>query len=67
MTDHPIVRLMSLPTTIHGFCYHDDDGESYVILNSRDTWEQNLRTLAHEEKHIFNGEMYDPGYDEYGN
>ena len=58
---------MSLPTTVHGFCYHDDDGESYVILNSRDTWEQNLRTLAHEEKHISNGEMYDLGYDEYGN
>jgi hypothetical protein len=60
------VRLMDLPTSVRGFCYHDDDGNEYIILNSRHTWEQNRKTWKHEKKHIENGDMYEPTYNEYG-
>ena len=59
-------RLVDLPTSVKGFCYHDDDGEPYIILNSRLSYEQNKITYLHERKHIEAGEMYDPDYDEYG-
>lgn len=61
----PYVRLMNLPTTVRGFCYHDDDGEEYVIMNARLTHEQNMKTYDHEMHHIENGEMYDESYHEY--
>ena len=59
-------QLMDLPTSVRGFCYHDDDGEEYVVLNSRLTYEQNLRTYDHEKRHIDRGDMYEPTYIEYG-
>ena len=59
-------RLVDLPTSVRGFCYHDDDGEEYVILNSRLTWEQNVETFKHEKIHISNGDMYNQQLCEYG-
>ena len=59
-------RLMDLPTSVRGLCYHDDDGEEYVILNSRLTREQNRKTWDHERDHIRRGEMFEPNYNEYG-
>lgn len=64
MTDRP-ARLMDLPTSVRGFCYHDDNGEEFVVLNSRLTHEQNLKTWAHEQEHIARGDMYEPNYIEY--
>lgn len=58
-------RLMDLPTTIRGFCYHDDDGEEFVILNSRLTHEINQSTWIHERRHIRRGDMYNKQYKEY--
>jgi hypothetical protein len=58
--------LVDLPTSVRGFCYHDDDGEEYIVLNSRLTHEQNQLTWIHEQKHIDSGEMYDAAYHEYG-
>ena len=65
MDDRP-ARLENMPTTIRGFCYHDDDGEPYVILNARLTREQNRKTWDHEQEHIARGDMFNPDYDEYG-
>ena len=59
-------RLMDLPTSVRGICYHDDDGEEFIILNSRLTREQNRKTYDHEKKHIDRGDMYEPTYNEYG-
>lgn len=59
------VRLMDLPTTVRGFCYHDDDGEEFIILNSRLTLEQNIKTLKHEQEHLERGDMYNESYNEY--
>ena len=64
--DEEKVILQDLPTSVRGFCYHDNDGEEYVVLNSRLTMEQNRRTYAHEKLHIERGDMYDETYDEYG-
>lgn len=66
MSETRPAKLVDLPTSIRGFCFHDDDGEEYVVLNSRLTWEQNRITYDHEQKHIEYGEMYDQTYDEYG-
>ena len=62
--DRP-AKLMNLPTSVRGFCYHDDDGEEFVILNSRLTWEMNRKTWDHEKRHIENGDMYDITFKEY--
>ena len=58
-------RLVNLPTSVRGFCYHDNEGEEYVVLNARLTREQNLKTYDHERKHIDNGELDEPTYIEY--
>ena len=60
------VILQDLPTSVRGFCYHDNDGEEYVVLNSRLTREQNRRTYDHERGHLDRGEMYEPNFTEYG-
>lgn len=61
-----IIRLMNLPTSVRGFVYHDDDGELYIVLNSRLSHEQNLSTYVHELKHIRRGDLDDLNYHEYG-
>lgn len=61
-----IIRLMNLPTSVRGFVYHDDDGELYIVLNSRLSHEQNISTYVHELKHISRGDLDDPNYHEYG-
>jgi hypothetical protein len=64
--DEEKVILQDLPTSVRGFCYHDDDGEEFVILNSRLTREQNMTTYDHERKHLIRGDMYESNYNEYG-
>ena len=66
MSETRPATLINLPTTVRGFCYHDGDGEEFVILNSRLTRETNQKTWLHEQDHIQNGELYDPTYNEYG-
>lgn len=60
------VILQDLPTTVRGFCYHDDDGDEFIVLNSRLSMEQNRTTYEHERKHLVHGDMYEPTYNEYG-
>lgn len=57
--------LVDLPTSVRGFCYHDTDGEEYVVLNSRLTREQNQKTYCHEREHIRRGDLDNPDYIEY--
>ena len=61
----PIVTLMDLPVTVHGFVYHDDNLDTFIVLNSRDTHEKRKETYAHEVSHMKKGQMYDPDYREY--
>ena len=57
--------LVDLPTSVRGFCYHDNDGEAFIVLNARLTREQNKKTYDHEQDHILRGDMYEPTYNEY--
>lgn len=66
MTDNRQAQLLDLPTTVRGFCYHDNEGEEFIVLNSRLTREANRKTYDHEQKHIERGELYEPTYLEYG-
>ena len=66
MTDNRPAQLLDLPTTVRGFCYHDNEGEEFIVLNSRLTREANRKTYDHEQKHIERGELYEPTYLEYG-
>lgn len=63
--DYP-VRLVDLPPAVRGFCYHDDDGQEYIVLNSRLTREQNQKTYLHEREHIRSGDLTNAAFDEYG-
>lgn len=65
MSETRLVKLMDLPPTVHGYCYHDNDGVEYVVLNARDTVERQREAYEHEIRHLDKGEMYDPGYTEY--
>lgn len=65
MIEERPAKLMDLPTTVRGYCFHDDDGEEFVVLNSRLTREANMKTYNHEQDHIRRGELYDPNYLEY--
>ena len=64
MDERP-ARLMNLPTSVKGICFHDNEGEAYVILNARLTREQNRTTYDHEQEHIDRGDLWDPNYIEY--
>ena len=66
MIEERPARLENMPTTFRGFCYHDNDGEEFIVLNARHTRETNRRTWDHERRHIDRGELYEPTYDEYG-
>lgn len=59
-------RIMNLPTSVGGFCYHDDDGNCFVILNARLTRERNGESYLHELRHITRGDLDNLGYNEYG-
>lgn len=65
MIDNRPAMLVDLPTSIRGFCFHDDDGEEYIVLNARLTREQNQRTYDHEIEHINNNELFNESYTEY--
>lgn len=65
MNDDRVI-LQDLPTSVRGFVFLDDDGEPVIVLNSRLSREQNLRTIKHEKDHIARGDMHEPDYNEYG-
>ena len=59
------VILQDLPTSVRGFVFHDEDGEPVIVINSRLTREQNLKTYRHERRHIKRNELNEPTYNEY--
>jgi Zn-dependent peptidase ImmA (M78 family) len=65
MNEERAAMLVDLPTSIRGFCYHDDDGEDYIVLNARLTREANQETYVHERRHILRGDMDNEKYIDY--
>ncbi len=66
MNEERPAALVDLPTSVRGFCYHDDDGECYIVLNARLTREENINTFLHESTHIERGDLFNTDYYEYG-
>ena len=59
------VILQDLPTSVRGFVFQGEDGEPVIVVNSRLTREQNIRTYDHERGHIRRNELNEPTYNEY--
>ena len=57
--------LQDLPTSVRGFVFQGEDGEPVIVVNSRLTREQNIRTFDHEQSHIRRNELNEPTYIEY--
>ena len=57
--------LQDLPTSVRGFVFQGEDGEPVIVVNSRLTREQNIRTFDHEQNHILRNELNEPTYIEY--
>lgn len=65
MTEVPIV-LKDLPVDVRGFVCLGSDFEPIIVINSRLSREQQLKTYHHELRHIQRGEMFNEEYNEYG-
>lgn len=59
------VILQDLPTSVRGFVFQGEDGEPVIVVNSRLSREQNVKTYRHEKRHIRRNELNDPTYIEY--
>lgn len=57
LSEYVRVYQLDMPCTIRGYTKPFPDGYYAIILNSRLSWEQNVKTLKHEYKHILNGDF----------
>jgi len=53
----PNVHFLQLPSRIKGYARQNPDGTYTIILNSRLSFEQNIKTYFHEMKHIKNNDF----------
>ena len=56
------VRLVDLPPKVRGMVVKDGD-DLTIILNSRLSREQNMKTYLHEKRHIERGDFDKEGMD----
>lgn len=56
-----IVRYIDLPITVKGVTVMDIDGFYNIYINSRLSYEEQKRTIAHEIKHISRGDFFSDG------
>lgn len=52
------VYHLDMPCNVRGYTKPFPDGFYAIILNSRLSWEQNVKTLEHELEHIKEGHLY---------
>lgn len=64
MEEHNVI-LQDLPTSVRGFVFQGEDGEPVIVVNSRLSREQNVKTYRHEKRHIKRNELNDPTFIEY--
>lgn len=65
MDEVPII-LKDLPADIRGFVCLGSDYEPIIVINTRLSREQQMKTYRHELLHLMLGEMFDETYHEYG-
>ena len=61
---YPVV-VQDLPPAVRGFCCLGSDYQPCIVLNSRLSREQQVKTYFHELRHIRREEMFDESYNEY--
>lgn len=64
MNDIPII-LQDLPVDVRGFVCLGSDYEPVIVINSRLSREDQLKTYHHEQEHIMRGDMFNEDYHEY--
>ena len=52
-----VVRMMRLPQHVRAFTVPDAQGDYNVYINEDMSYEQRLRSFAHEKRHIENGDF----------
>ena len=55
--DEIVVRLITLPPRVRAFTMLDAQGDYNVYINEIMSYEQRLRSFAHEMRHIENGDF----------
>lgn len=53
-----VLRFVNLPVSIGGYTILDSDGDYNIFINSRMSFEKQLKTYKHELTHIDNGDFY---------
>lgn len=53
-----IVRYIDLPITVKGVTVMDYDGFYNIYINSRLSYEEQKKTIAHEMEHIVRGDFF---------
>ena len=53
-----IVRYIDLPITVKGTTVMDYDGFYNIYINSRLSYEEQKKTIAHEMEHIVRGDFF---------
>ena len=65
MQNNVPVILKDLPVHVRGFICLGSDFEPVIIINSRHSREEQLRTYIHELEHLQRGDLANENYHEY--
>ena len=57
--DENYIRIIDLPSTVHGVTVRDDDGNYNIYINSSLSADARKRAIEHELKHINRGDFED--------
>ena len=55
--DETYIRIINLPSTVHGVTVRDEDGNYNVYINSALAEDARKRAIDHELKHIERGDF----------
>lgn len=58
LSNEIFVRKIPLPFGVRAFTLPDAQGDYNVYINERLSYEQQMKSLRHEELHILNGDCY---------
>ncbi|MBE6891826.1 MAG: ImmA/IrrE family metallo-endopeptidase [Ruminococcaceae bacterium] len=57
--DENYIRIIDLPSTVHGVTVRDEDGNYNIYINSSLSADARKRAIEHELKHINRGDFED--------
>lgn len=57
LSDEIFIRKIPLPLGVRAFTLPDAQGDYNVYINEKLSYEQQMKSLKHEESHILNGDF----------